>query len=102
MYIAMNRFQVAKGQEHAFETLWKSRESHLSDVPGFIDFKLLKGPEAKEHTLYASHSTWADEAAFRAWTKSEHFRKAHRDAGSSGALYLGPPVFEGFVPVEGA
>lgn len=102
MYIAMNRFQVAKGREDDFEQVWKNRDSHLSDVPGFVDFKLLRGPETKEHTLYASHSIWQSKEAFTAWTKSEQFRKAHRDAGSTDGLYLGPPQFEGFTPVEGA
>ena len=29
MYIAMNRFKVAKGSEEAFEKHWLSRESYL-------------------------------------------------------------------------
>jgi len=66
------------------------------------DFKLLRGPAKDDHTLYCSHSLWADRAAFEAWTKSEQFRHAHRDAGDSKPLYLGPPEFEGFEPVEGA
>src|SRR5262249_15472060 len=47
MYIAMNRFRVAKGSEAAFEQVWTSRDSHLDKVPGFIEFHLLKGPEAE-------------------------------------------------------
>jgi len=54
MYIAMNRFRVAKGSEAAFEHVWMSRDTHLDKVPGFIEFHLLKGPEAEDHTLYAS------------------------------------------------
>src|SRR5262249_25242601 len=50
MYIAMNRFRVAKGSEAAFEHVWQSRETHLDKVPGFIEFHLLKGPEAEDHT----------------------------------------------------
>jgi hypothetical protein len=33
MYIAMNRFRVAKGSEAAFEQVWLSRDSHLDKVP---------------------------------------------------------------------
>jgi hypothetical protein len=33
--------------------LTKSRDSHLEKVPGFVEFHLLKGPEAEDHTLYA-------------------------------------------------
>jgi heme-degrading monooxygenase HmoA len=45
MFIAMNRFRVALGREGDFEEIWLERDSHLKDVPGFIEFKLLKGPE---------------------------------------------------------
>jgi heme-degrading monooxygenase HmoA len=99
MYIAMNRFQVTKGSEHDFEQVWLNRESQLNTMPGFVEFHLLKGPAADDHTLYASHTIWQSHAAFEAWTKSEAFRAAHARAGnSSGAkpLYLGHPQFEGF------
>ena len=96
MYIAMNRFRVAKGSEAAFEHVWASRETHLDKVPGFIEFHLLKGPAEDDHTLYASHSLWASRAAFEAWTRSEAFRAAHRDAGQGRSLTIAHPVFEGF------
>src|SRR5690349_1972756 len=54
MFIAMNRFKVIKGSEAAFENVWPSRDSYLEKVPGFVEFHLLKGPEAEDHTLYAS------------------------------------------------
>ncbi|WP_337189321.1 antibiotic biosynthesis monooxygenase [Phenylobacterium sp.] len=96
MFIAMNRFQVLRGQEAAFEAVWLSRETHLETVPGFQHFSLLRGPEREDHTLYASHSQWASRAAFEAWTKSEAFRLAHRGAGDNKPLYMGHPQFEGF------
>jgi hypothetical protein len=37
MFIAMNRFRVAKGSEAAFEQVWMSRDSHLEKVPGFVE-----------------------------------------------------------------
>lgn len=100
MFIAMNRFQVLRGQEKAFEDVWLSRESHLETVPGFLGFHLLRGPEREDHTLYASHSTWASQAAFEAWTKSENFRLAHRQAGDNKPLYMGHPQFEGFEALQ--
>lgn len=99
MYLAMNRFKIFKGNEEAFEEVWRNRDSRLKEVPGFVDFHLMRGPSTKEHTLYASHTIWADEAAFTAWTKSEHFRASHRNAGSNDNLYDGSPTFEGFTPV---
>ena len=65
MFIAMNRFRVSKGAEADFEHVWLSRDSHLDKVPGFIEFHLLKGPEAEDHTLYASHTVWESQARVR-------------------------------------
>jgi heme-degrading monooxygenase HmoA len=98
MFIAMNRFRVKSGSEEAFEKVWLIRESHLEQVPGFVEFHLLKGPAAEDHTLYASHTVWQSKAAFEAWTKSEAFRVAHARAGNAttGPLYLEHPKFEGF------
>jgi heme-degrading monooxygenase HmoA len=96
MFIAMNRFRVRKGEEAAFETRWRERDSHLHEVPGFLEFHLLKGPEHDDHVLYASHSLWRSRTDFEAWTRSEAFRAAHRDAGEGRSLTLGHPEFEGF------
>lgn len=102
MYVAMNRFRVVPGSEAAFEDVWRGRRTRLDEMPGFVDFHLLRGPSGDTHTLYASHTVWRDEAAFRAWTTSEQFRAVHRGAGANKPLYLGHPEFEGFTSVEGA
>jgi len=99
MFIAMNRFRVVKGQEAAFEQVWRSRQTRLNEMPGFQAFHLLKGPEAEDHTLYASHTVWESRAHFEAWTQSQQFRDAHKDAGQNKPLYLGHPQFEGFETV---
>ena len=62
MFIAMNRFKVMRGSEAA----WRSRERRLSEMAGFRDFHLLRGPTTDGHTLYASHTVWESEAAFTA------------------------------------
>ena len=96
MFIAMNRFQVKKEEQSAFEELWLTRDTHLHTVPGFVEFHLLKGPEREDHILYSSHAVWASRDAFEAWTRSEAFRAAHRGAGQGKPLTLGHPMFEGF------
>ena len=100
MYIAMNRFQIVPGEEDAFEKVWQERDSQLETVPGFVEFRLLKGPGSEAHTLYASHTIWQDYAAFDGWTKSEAFRRAHEGAGDRKQLYIGHPMFEGFEVVQ--
>lgn len=99
MFIAMNRFRIAPGKEQEFIDIWKNRETHLDEVPGFQSFNLLQGPSDETQTLFASHSIWESAEAFEAWTKSEAFRKAHANAGQSKGVYLGPPQFEGFEAV---
>lgn len=100
MYLTMNRFRVRHGQEEAFETVWKSRDSHLKSVPGFVSFHLMKGDLDGGVRLYASHTMWRDRTAFEAWTKSEAFRAAHKGAKSSAEMYDGPPVLEVFESVQ--
>lgn len=100
MYLTMNRFKVRSGQEAAFESVWKSRDSHLQSVPGFVSFHLMKGPEREGYRLYASHTLWRSEADFVAWTRSEAFRAAHKGAGGHSDLYMGPPELEIFEAVQ--
>jgi heme-degrading monooxygenase HmoA len=100
MFIAMNRFSVLTGQEQAFEAVWLKRDTHLDRVPGFVAFHLLRGPQAEDHTLYASHTVWRSKADFEAWTKSEAFRAAHKGAGGNATLYAGRPTFEGFEALQ--
>jgi heme-degrading monooxygenase HmoA len=96
MFVAMNRFRIARGREDEFVSIWKNRESYLDGVPGFRSFHLLRGPEHDEFRLFASHSIWDSAADFENWTRSEAFRKAHASAGTAKGLYLGHPEFEGF------
>ncbi|MEQ8860718.1 MAG: antibiotic biosynthesis monooxygenase [Pseudomonadales bacterium] len=104
MFLAMNRFRIAPGFEDGFEEVWRARKSYLSEVPGFRSFALLRGPtvdaadadDHPAHTLYASHSVWDSRAAFDAWTRSDHFRKAHAQASAPKGTYLGHPQLETF------
>jgi heme-degrading monooxygenase HmoA len=101
MFIAMNRFRVRKACEEAFEQVWLPRDSLLHrGVAGFVEFHLLRGPEAEDHTLYASHTVWEDLASFEAWKRSDSFRAAHSRVGDYKTLYLGHPEFEAFEVIQ--
>src|SRR3546814_15996091 len=96
----MNRLQVLPGEEKAFENVWLSRDTFLEGVPGFVEFHLLRGPSADDHTLYSSHTIWRSREDFEDWTRSDAFRQAHRNAGDNKPLYLGHPRFEGFEVIQ--
>ena len=96
MFIAMNRFKIVLGKEKEFEHVWKNRDTHLKDVPGFKEIHLIKGDTNDAHTLYASLSIWSSKNDYINWTKSEAFRLAHKNSGQHKGLYLGHPNFEGF------
>ena len=98
MYIAMNRFTIAQGRGPDFEERWKSRESFLAEVPGFIKFRLLK----LNDTFYSSYAEWESEAAFRAWTESEAFRKAHGQTMPEGVIAAAPQLECWEVVLDGA
>ena len=89
MYIAMNRFTIHPDKGEAFEARWRERDSFLRGVPGFLKFRLLK----LDDTHYSSYAEWESEAAFRDWTTSEAFRKAHGQGMPEG-IVAGPPRLE--------
>jgi heme-degrading monooxygenase HmoA len=99
MYIAMNQFRVKPDAGAEFERAWRERRSYLSEVPGFEAFHLLRGPLEEGAQLYASHTVWTDEAAFKAWTESDAFRKAHAQGGKTVQYLMGPPRFVGWQAV---
>jgi heme-degrading monooxygenase HmoA len=100
MYLAMNRFTVPLENAEEFEALWLNRESRLHELPGFVEFHMLKGPEDDGHRLYASHTVWESEETFRAWTTSDQFRASHARAGETRKLHAGAPRFEGFSAIQ--
>ena len=64
-------------------------------MPGFVEFNLLKGPDAEDHTLYV---IWSQTRDFDAWAQSDAFRKAHVKAGGAGrGIYKGPMQCKPFV-----
>lgn len=95
MFIAMNHFKVAPGKGADFETQWRNRQTYLDQVPGFVQFSLLKGDNEGE---YISHTIWESRDAFVKWTQSEAFAAGHRQ-GSVAGLLEGPPQVKLFEAV---
>ena len=101
MYIAMNHFHVAAGRGEEFERRWRERESYLDDVPGFLEFHLVRGKDDDDGThRYASHSTWRDRDAFVEWTHSDAFKRAHGQGGMGEGVLLEHPRFHGWESID--
>jgi heme-degrading monooxygenase HmoA len=96
VFIAMNRFPIAPGREGDFLRTWRERESFLAEVPGFRCFRLLQGERGEEATIFISYAEWESRKAFEAWTRSEAFARAHRQARTPADVLLGHPSFEGY------
>jgi heme-degrading monooxygenase HmoA len=93
MFIAMNRFRVNGGKEAAFEEMWRSRETYLDQVPGFVSFALLRNWIAADGTTeFISHSTWRSRQDFENWSNSETFTRAHAQGSVAGILASHPEV----------
>jgi heme-degrading monooxygenase HmoA len=101
MFIAMNRFSVRPDRSEDFERAWRERETFLQAVPGFVRFALLRGDLPGE---YISHSTWVNREAFKAWTQSQEFSKAHGQGLDEGILADHPRVafYEAVLEQEGS
>ena len=87
MFVAMNCFRVLAEREHDFESLWRDRETYLQEVPGFVEFALLRSDEEGD---YISYSVWRDRTSFEEWARSEAFAKGHAQ-GSLAGILAGPP-----------
>jgi len=96
MFIAMNRFRVKAALADAFEKVWRNRESMLGKMPGFMRFHLLKTTLDENVCEFVSHSTWLDEASFKAWLHSEDSKRVHGERTSVKDMLLGAPEFRGY------
>jgi hypothetical protein len=94
MYIAMNRFRVAKGSETAFEQVWIYRDSHLDKVPSdshkvyygiFLGDVSLSIPSSKISYLAANSQPQFE---LFIWELTPRFR--HIRIGSAEPCGLGP------------
>jgi heme-degrading monooxygenase HmoA len=96
MFYAMNRFPVAAGREEEFEEVWRTRESRLKELPGFVSFQMLKGDEKDGKRIFISKTLWNSREDFIGWTKSEQFRASHGKSRMPQGVMIGPPAFESY------
>ena len=95
-HIAMNRFKIAEKLNDVFEELWRSRDSYLQSMTGFISFNLIKVQLNKGSTRYISHSTWKSKDAFTARTRSKDFFLASQVVTKNSCIFINHPTFKVF------
>lgn len=86
MYVVMNRLTVAPENAGHLEQGFAQSAGRMRAVPGCGDFHLLKETSTEGDAIYMVVTEWENEAAFRAWTESDAFHRAHANAGQSGAM----------------
>ena len=86
MYVVMNRLTVPVEQAGHLEQGFSHSAGRMHEVPGCLNFNLLKEERIDGEAVYVALTEWETEAAFRAWTESDAFRRAHANAGQSGAM----------------
>ena len=86
MYVVMNRLTVAPNQAGHLEQGFSQSAGRMRGVPGCLHFTLLREEGVAGDPVYVALTPWEDEAAFTAWTESDSFRRAHANAGQSGAM----------------
>lgn len=82
-FVASNRFGIKPGFERDFEDLWAARDSSLADLPGFVNFQLLRreGSSDDDGNTYLSYTTWDSGKAFNNWRDSDNFKRSHANSG---------------------
>mmetsp|Transcript_48548 Transcript_48548/g.58580 ORF Transcript_48548/g.58580 Transcript_48548/m.58580 type:complete len:318 (-) Transcript_48548:281-1234(-) len=81
-FVASNRFGIKPGFEKDFEDMWAARDTSLADLPGFVNFQLLRREgSVDDGNTYLSYTTWDSGKAFNNWRDSDNFKRSHSKSG---------------------
>jgi len=86
MYVVTNTLRVPADHAANLERGFSHSVERMKQTPGCVNFTLLKEAKVDGDPVYVAMTHWKDEAAFNAWVASEDFRRAHANAGQSGAM----------------
>lgn len=75
MVVVMNVVAAVAGREAEFERAFRERERLLGQADGFRGFELLRRDRGAEYVVL---TRWVSVEAFRAWVRSDLFRRVHR------------------------
>jgi heme-degrading monooxygenase HmoA len=74
-FVAINAVRCAPEFRQRFEELFRTRAGLVERMPGFLQLFVLR-PRAVEEP-YLVVTVWESEEHFRAWLRSEAFRRGH-------------------------
>ncbi|MQG87986.1 MAG: antibiotic biosynthesis monooxygenase [SAR202 cluster bacterium] len=76
--VKINAIKVNEGRGSELEARFAARAKEVETMPGFEGFELLRPIEGENR--YFVYTRWESEEAFKAWVKSDAFKKGHRQA----------------------
>jgi heme-degrading monooxygenase HmoA len=85
MFVVMNRLRCARGYAEHLERAF-GHAGNMENVAGCAGFQFLRKLDSASETdtvEYIALTTWRDEAAYTAWSKSESFAATGGSAGES-------------------
>lgn len=80
MYIVTNKTFIQKGEAHKLIERF-NKVGKIEQMEGFLGLEVLETQKVKEHDEVCIVTRWTDEAAFKAWMKSDAFKQAHSKDG---------------------
>jgi heme-degrading monooxygenase HmoA len=76
LFVAVSSFQIANGTTAAVKQAFLERPHLVDDAPGFIRMDVISPVDAPHEIWLLTY--WTDEASYRTWHKSHHYRDSHR------------------------
>jgi heme oxygenase (staphylobilin-producing) len=86
MYVVTNTLRVPAAHATNVEQGFSHSVDRMKQIPGCVHFTLLKEAGVEGDPVYVAMTHWESEDAFKAWVASDDFRRAHANAGQSGAM----------------
>jgi heme-degrading monooxygenase HmoA len=75
VFVAQSRFAISSDNPVAVRAAFRNRPHEVDGVPGFIKMEVCSPLDATNEFQLSTY--WRDEASFRAWRRSDGFRRAH-------------------------
>jgi hypothetical protein len=87
-------------EEDAFEAMWKTRDSHLKSVPGFVSFHLMRGEVDGDARFMPPTRSGPTGTPFSPGRNPRRSAPPTRARNPRTTMYDGPPVLECFDSVQ--